>query len=335
MAEQAALSSIAPYYGGKRTLAPRLLDILLERLSGKSARDGLGVLQQYVTPFHGSLPDVLELRGRGFAGTVIANDAYGYIHNLAVVLTSPRTAESLVKQLALFPFGEATHAQACRELGLWEHNRRDDVEREGLGAPLFGAMTNEQQVLIAGYCLIAWWMGRNGEVAGTDAAWDDLVGSIGRRFTLGGGDPGLRWENVKASIPAWYASLALGKTTLISERCEKWLPSVQGFAGEIVYLDPPYLGAPGARYAEKVKDGTGSLFSADDFHAWLAEQAHRIAREGAVVGISYYRHERLAELYPSAWWDVVDLDVQKNSRNAGDGEAAKAPEVLLVNKRDT
>lgn len=327
------LGAVAPYYGAKRTLAPKILDLMLSRL-GTSPAIALRKVEQYITCFHGSLPDVIELRGRGYTGSVIANDAYGYISNLAQVIADARLAAALHNALVCLPFHEATHAEACRSLQLWEIDVAEAAAREqGEDAELFGRLHDERRVQLAAWCMVAWWMGRNGEVAGTGADWEKVAGQIARRFTMTGGDPAVRWQQAVASVPLWWKAL-MGRSQFLCQRVERWLGSVRGGPGVLVYMDPPYLGAPGERYAQKarpVQTPQGPI----DFHAWLAGEAARLARAGSVVGVSYYRDDRLGELYSASQFEHIDLAVAKFSRNAGEGAAAKAPEVLLLSRPAT
>jgi len=153
-------------------------------------------------------------------------------------------------------------------------------------------------------------MGRNG-LAGTTL---ELKSGFCVRYTSGGGDPAKRFREAVAAIPWWWERLR--NCTVLRrdgiELCERF----EDRPGSVVYADPPYL----------QKQATYTHDFDDAAHARLAAALCRFKATRVVV--SYYAHERLAELYPG--WRVVPVAVPKNlAVRAG---AEPAPEVLLINQ---
>lgn len=307
-----ALSSIAPWFGGKRTLAPAIVDLFgpLDRCS------------MFVDAFHGSLPVTLEMRQRGYAGPIVANDLYSLIHNLAVVLGHHDRTLELMDRLAMVPLHERGYAEAGQRV-------TEMLESE--------YRTTEDRVTLAAACLGEWWMGRNGE-AGLERATFETIGDLKGfcvRWTASGGDPALRWQQVKESIPVWYRLLTAGKTTFLQRDAIYLLASLTDDAGLWIYVDPPYLVETrgGARYAVDADDSTGGFHEGLDFHARLADQLARFTK--ATVVVSYYAHERLERLYPKAnGWRHIDATMNKATAQASTGASGegKAPEVLIVRR---
>jgi site-specific DNA-adenine methylase len=191
----------------------------------------------------------------------------------------------------------------------------------------------DAMVTYAAAALAVWWMGRNGE-AGTDKDWAQLreqTGSFCHRWTDSGGDPAVRWQAMKDSIPQWWKLLTDGPTTFLNRDALEILPEIPDEPGVFIYADPPYLQETrgSARYAVEVEDATGGFREADDFHAKLADGLHRF--KTATVVVSYYAHERLKRLYPADGWDHLDATKAKATAHAS-GETAQSPEVLIVKR---
>lgn len=298
------LSAILPYFGGKRTLAPKIVQLLTE---GRTIR-------RYVEPFHGSLAVLLALRDSGFKGAAIVNDLNGHVHNLAMCLASYTHSFSLFERLSIVPFSENSYRYATNCLAAYsEHGNSLDVPNGETAAQYF----------------VASWMGRNGET-GTDAEADfrKMARCFCCRFTTSGGDPALRWRNAVESIPAWFKTLS-DRTQYLSRDALDVVDSTPDGPDLAIYLDPPYLAETrgSARYAVDVEDGTGTLAEGDDFHARLRERLEKF-REARVV-VSYYDHERLDRLY--AGWTKHTIEVAKNTAQSARGASKRAAtEVLFV-----
>jgi site-specific DNA-adenine methylase len=167
--------------------------------------------------------------------------------------------------------------------------------------------------------LAVWWMGRNGH-AGTK-----IKPGFGLRHTKTGGDPAVRWENYKRSLPALSERLQSCviynldfRTFLASETVDA--------AGQGIYCDPPYL-AKTFRYTHD--------FTAQD-HRDLARILNGYKHARIVLS---YRDEvgpeglTLAELYPAERWRRVFVEQSKAMASAS-GTAKRNTEVLLVNDAD-
>jgi len=160
------------------------------------------------------------------------------------------------------------------------------------------------------------WLSMNG-TAGTRAGIDNRRG-VSRRFSSNGGAPAIRFAGAIDSIPAWRRRLRnvfilRDDGIELCERCEDK-------DGTVIYADPPYI----AKGEEYIHD-----FAEDD-HERLAAALRKFRRTRVLV--SYYEHDRLAELYPG--WTVKPISTTKMMQNQGMRDktgSVKAPEVLLIN----
>jgi len=300
-------SAILPYLGGKRTLAPRIVDALCAG----------GPPIEYVEPFHGSLAVLLELRKRGFGGRAIVNDANGLVSNLARCLADRAASQALSDMIDATPFHEREYLDALDYLA---------SDRSLCPAP--GGL----RVDTARAYLIASWMGRNG-FSGMRAGWESLRSRFCVRWTNSGGDPAGRWASVKRSLPGWAALLS-SKTTFLCRDALEVLRKARRGTGVAVYVDPPYLNETrSTRYAVDVDDGTGTLAESDDFHASLASILDEHRSAGSCVVASYYAHDRLARLYAPGLWRHDRIDVPKatdhGTRGKNKRDRKRAVEVLI------
>src|SRR5262245_2680114 len=305
----APLGGIIPSFGGKRTLAPRILELAL----------GDALPRTYAEPFHLSLAVLLELRRRGFEGPAWVNDKFNLVSNLAKVLAHDCYALSLYEQVLAQPFHEGILEEAQRGLSLFVDKYAD------LTVPL-----EPPSIPLAYNFLVASWMGRNGEV-GLKKSLRNARLSV--RWTQSGGDPALRWDGVKHSLPWWYQRMSR-KTTFLGRDALDLLEDLVEEEGLFLYCAPPYLkeARGGAEYAVDVTDFTGTAREGDDFHSLLAAGLHRFRR--GTVAISFYQHERLARLYPvEEGWVHHRLTVNKATAQSRAGAAkVNAPEVLIMRK---
>lgn len=300
------ITAIAPWFGGKRSLAP---EIVAE----------LGPHTQYFEPFCGSMA-VLLAKDPSQKETV--NDLHGDLINLARVLQTETAAESLYSRLQSVLFSEDLLIQAGQILSSADSELLlDDLSHM--------RPQNVAAIERAYWYFLASWMGRNG-TAGT--ARQDY--QIAVRWTKGGGSPTVRWRNAVESIPAWHARL---KNVVILRRdAFSILDRFEDVAGTAIYCDPPYhavtrsKGATkngrGGKYQHEFEHG-GGLF--DDDHKRLAEilRGYRNAR----IVVSYYDCERIRELYNG--WTFVEHTRQKHlhAQNGRGARPKEAPEVLIIN----
>lgn len=290
------IKAIAPWFGGKRTLASRIVQLLGEH-------------QQYFEPFCGSMAVVLA---KPPAAMETVNDLHADLTNLARVLQDEDCAVHLYDRLqrTLFCEGLLEDAEAIlRSAEAWQHRGRD-IER-------------------AYWYFLASWMGRNG-VAGT-AAKDY---QIAVRWTAGGGSPTTRFRSCTESIPFWHERLK--NVVILSRDAFDIIPRIDDAPGVAIYADPPYAlesrgggkgpgGHSGTYLHEFIHDDP--LFGDD--HERLRDQLAAFKRARVVV--SYYDTPRVRELYRG--WTFLDAARQKNlHQQNGRGQRSKeAPEVLIVN----
>jgi site-specific DNA-adenine methylase len=169
--------------------------------------------------------------------------------------------------------------------------------------------------------LVAWWMGPNG-LAGTSVKpW------FAQRHTNTGGDPKVRWESFKASIPDLARRL---QGCVICNRDFRSVYEDFGDAnGLAIYCDPPYL--------SKKFQYEFDFTEQDHVNLSRLNNSFRKAR----IVVSYYaepyddlfgRGDMLTDLYPPSRWERIEVEMSKNSASAN-GKAKRATEILLVNRR--
>lgn len=202
------ITAIAPWFGSKRTLAPRIVE-------------ALGPHAAYWEPFCGSC-SVLLAKEPATMETV--NDLHGDLVNLARVLQTEREAIDLYARLSRTLMSEGIfreQAAAWKEAGRQPAGDNPDGDR-------------------AYRFFLCSWMGMNG-VAGTSSYNQGFCA----RFTKNGGHAGTRFRAAVESIPDWHYRLAA--VTILSrdglELCEK----IEDADGVVIYADPPYL-VKGAKY---------------------------------------------------------------------------------------
>lgn len=202
------VTAIAPWFGGKRRLAPRIVA-------------ELGPHVAYWEPFCGSLA-VLLAKEPTAAETV--NDLHGELINLARVLSSESHALDLYGRLARFVLHEDLFHEAVaryRARGYQPAPDMPDVDR-------------------ACEMMICSWFGRNG-VAGTIS----YNQGFSVRYTKNGGHSATRWRSCVESIPAWHQRLR--GVTILNRDAFELLEKIDDQAGTVLYVDPPYL-EKGASY---------------------------------------------------------------------------------------
>ncbi len=298
------VKAIAPWFGGKRTMAP-----LIVRELGKHT--------QYFEPFCGSMA-VVFAKEPSQKETV--NDLHGDLINLARVLQARGSAEELYDRLQRALFCEDLLEQACLQLG------RPDAE---LLLEDLDCMRPQNLACIerAYWYFLASWMGRNG-TAGT--ARVDY--QIAVRWTKGGGSPTQRWRHAVDSIPAWHQRLT--NVVILRRDAFRIIDRFEDVPETAIYADPPYH----ADTRSKIKDGKGGKYLHEfnhssplfgDDHARLAEILHGYRKARVIV--SYYDCPRIRELYDG--WTIVECSRQKNlhSQNGRGARPKEAPEILIIN----
>ena len=298
------IKAIAPWFGGKRTLAP----IIAKELGNHSA---------YFEPFCGSMA-VLFAKEPSQKETVC--DLHVDLTNLARVIADEHLAERLYHRLGSTLFSEDFLQQAGRELE---------------SSPLIDSSAEETSQGLAEHraywYFLASWMGRNG-TAGT--AREEY--QIAVRWTKGGGSPTIRWRNAVESLPWWHQRLA--NVVILTRDAFCILDRFEDVETTALYIDSPYLldtrsgTEKSSRYKhdfdELVQDPRDSEKMIDK-HELLALMLQKYTRARIVV--SYYEHPRLHELY--AGWTFIDhLTIKRLHTQNGRGERVQAaPEVLIIN----
>lgn len=300
MANVAKIKAIAPWFGGKRTMAPAIVT-------------ELGKHTQYFEPFCGSMA-VLFAKERSQKETV--NDLHGDLINLARVIQSGSAAEALYDRLQRTLFSEGLLDEAGERLEQVKTvNTAGDVDQESIER--------------AYWYFLASWMGRNG-TAGTAR----LDYQIAVRWTKGGGSPTVRFKNAVDSMPAWHARL---KNVVILRRdALDIIDRFEDVKETAIYADPPYEAV--TRSAGAVKNGRGGKYLHEfdhsagmfgDDHQKLAD-ALRGYRKARVV-VSYYDCPRVRDLYKG--WTIVEHTRQKHlhAQNGRGARPKDAPELLIIN----
>lgn len=345
------VKSIAPWFGGKRTLAPAIVE-------------QLGEHTQYFEPFCGSMA-VLMAKEPSQKETV--NDLHGGLICLARVLADEFAAPQLYDRLSKTLMSEDLLKCARSMLGeleppWWLH--RDDA---GELPRIFSYCPQCEKVLdhvVSGKCpqcsidvetdycrrsdanmlefaywyFIASWMGRNG-TAGT--ARRDY--QIAVRWTKNGGSPTVRWSNAVESIPAWHCRLR--NVVILRRDAFRILDRFEDHEATAIYVDPPYVidgdsrsgvksrGDLSHTYLHEFRNGAGSsgggLFDTEpDDHQRLRDVLGSYRRARIVV--SYYDCQRVRELYDG--WTFIDHSRVKHLHNQTGGRGGKdAPELLIIN----
>ncbi|MBN2560272.1 MAG: DNA adenine methylase [Phycisphaerae bacterium] len=304
------IRAIAPWFGGKRTLAPRIVA-------------ELGPHAQYFEPFCGSMA-VLFAKEPSKHETV--NDLHGDLVNLARVLQDPLAAPMLYGRLQRTLFTEDLLDQAKDAMG-----RKIDLE-DGITGEAFDR---------AYWYFVQSWVMRNG-VAGTVIGGPRGAGySMAVRWTPGGGSPTIRFRGAIESIPDWHERLR--NVVILRRDAFEILDRFQDSDGTAVYVDPPYPsetrsgfnGSGGrSRYLHDFEIEPDALFDDGEdkprhTHEHLAELLRSYKRARIVV--SSYDCPRIRELYEG--WTAVECAVNKllHQQNGRGNRKQVAPEIMLIN----
>ena len=297
----AKIKALAPWFGGKRTLAS---DIVAEMGAHRAFYDlGCGSLAVTLAKPVSSHETVVDL--------------HWHLINLARVIQELSTAVELYERLV---------RTVCSE-EIFDRSRAVIEDKPMLEEDQLG------DVDLAYHYFVSQWIGRNG-VSGTKR----LNYQMAVRWTPGGGHGGIRFRSATESLPWWHERL---KPVLILRRdIWDIIPKIDDVPGVVIYVDPPYLSetrAGGCQYEHEFKqcEDLPLFLSRDEAkkekqtHEGLALMLQRFKK--ARVLVSYYDNHRLADLYPG--WTIKKMYRQKNlhvQNRRGMGEC-EAPEVLLIN----
>jgi len=297
----ARITAIAPWFGGKRTLA----DAIIEEL---------GPHRAYWEPFCGSMAVLL---GKPACSHETVCDLHGDLVNLAMVLASDRWAD-IADRLGRTLVCEGLF-NSCRLALSASSGSRLDV-------PASPAEVTQAHVHRAWLYFVVSWAGRNG-VSGTRR--DNYQMAI--RWTPSGGSGGTRFCSAADSVPVWHERLR--RVVILNRDAFGILEKIDDAEGVAIYADPPYLmSTRGSGRVTAHPGGSNYLFDFQPLdHVRLAELLGRFRRARVVV--SYYDDPQLDELYPASRWTRRAIKANKNLhvQNRRGSTKAVAPEVLLTN----
>ncbi len=292
--QEMKVRTLVAWFGGKRTLAPKIVG-------------ELGSHSMYVEPFCGSMAVLLAKKR---CSHEIVNDLYGDLINLARVIASDRW-EELYNRL---------YRTLCAE------EIFDECKVKFLAGDLEPAKTigdvGDEHVERAYIYFVVSWMGRGG-VCGTKRQNYQLA----RRWKSSGGSGGRRFASAVDSMRAWHERLR--GVSIMNMDGFKLIEKVFDDARLVMYVDPPYL-MGGARTGGNGSGAYKHEFTQED-HGRLAKLLGRF--EKARVIVSCYNDERLEKLYPLAKWERRKVFKKKSVgfMNGGGYTQTEAPEVLLLN----
>ncbi len=216
------IKAILPYYGGKRTLAPQIVEML-------------GRHSAYWEPFCGSIA-VLLAKPPCQMETI--NDLHSDLINLARVIQNRETGLQLYDKLNRTLFHEQMFLDAKAKWSFLSEK----------------AITENPDPERAYLFMVISWFGING-VAGTKRY--DYQFAV--RWCVGGGQGGRRWRSVKESIPAWHKRL--NEVVIINRDAFKLLENIRDEQGTVIYCDPPYI-KKSNRYLHDLEEGDHECLAA-------------------------------------------------------------------------
>lgn len=208
------IKAIAPWFGGKRNLAPAIVAELGQHVA-------------FWDVFCGSLAVLMAKEPSSFE---TVNDLHGDLINLARVLAGEQSARELWRRLDRLLMHETVFHEAAAR---WHERGHSPA-----GDP--GDVSRAEDFMVCS------WFGRNG-VAGT-ALYNQ---GFCVRYTKSGGHAAKRWCSAVDSIPAWHERL---RTVTILNRCAfALLERIEDADGVAMYCDPPYV-EKGAKYIHDFGD---------------------------------------------------------------------------------
>lgn len=295
MIETPQVTALAPWFGGKRTLASTIVGLI-------------GKHSAYFEPFCGGLA-VLFAKPESAQETI--NDLNTDIVNLASLLQDENSAVELYDRLS--------RTLVCESIMTDSKNYLKENPPFG---DEFQQEPTQTRIDRAYWWFLGQWMGRNG-VSGT--AREDY--QIAVRWTPGGGSPTTRWFNAVDALPWWHQRLR--KAAILNSDGFEIIPKFSDSSDVVIYCDPPYVaqtrsgmmsGRKGSSYRHE--------FDASD-HLKLALLLREFKRARIIV--SYYDCEQVRELYDG--WTFHEIKMEKLiARTSGKRDTVN--EVLICNFND-
>lgn len=202
MASKGKIGAILPWYGGKRTLAPKIIQ-------------ELGKHSYYLELCAGS---VAVLLSKPKSSHEMVCDLHGGLINLAQVLSVEVLAKDLWASMRNVLYCDVLYQQSQSWLATHELPKK------------LSLVCPEH----AYHYFLVSWMGRNGE-----AGLRKTGKQVATRYTQSGGSGPLRFHNAVEAIPDWHERL---RNVHIRQQCMfETLEKIEDSQGIAIYADPPYL----------------------------------------------------------------------------------------------
>lgn len=195
------IKAILPYFGGKRNLAPQIVE-------------AMGPHKVYWEPFCGSMA-VLMLKPPCEMETV--NDLHGDLINLARVIQDKELGFELYDKLYRMCYAEQFFREAKER---WMSRPKTVYKMADMGRAY-------------DYFVVS-WMGLNG-VSGTERCNYQFA----LRWCRGGGQGARRWRSVIESMPVWHKRLQ--NVVILQRDAFEILENIKDEKETVVYCDPPYF----------------------------------------------------------------------------------------------
>lgn len=195
------ISALVPWFGSKRTLAPRIIT----------------ELGQHACYWENPCGSMAVLLAKDPVTYESVNDLHQDLVNLALVIRNRKTAEELYKLADPTLF----HEGLCR------------LSKEKTVAYRDAAATGD--VERAYWYLVFSWFHLNG-IAGTKL---NRTGNMCIRYSAKGGNGATRWRSVVESIPDWHDRLL--RVQIVSRCMFSIFDNVDDAKGTAIYCDPPYI----------------------------------------------------------------------------------------------
>lgn len=205
---EAKVTAVLPYFGGKRTLAPKIAE-------------AIGKHKVYWEPFCGSMAVLLR---KDPCTMETVNDLHSDVINLAHCIQNETTASDLYGRLSRTLMHEDIFREASEKI-----KAHRQFEFDG-----------EPNVDRAYSFFVVSWMGMNG-VAGTKSYNSNFC----VRYTKNGGNAGTRFASAVDSIPSWHQRLR--RVMILNRDAFELLEKIEDADGVVIYCDPPYI-TKGASY---------------------------------------------------------------------------------------
>lgn len=195
------IKAILPYFGGKRSIASRIVDII-------------GGHKVYWDPFCGSMA-VLFSKPPCEMETV--NDLHGDLINLARVIQDKEKGFELYDKLSRTLYAEKFFRESKER---WTSANGDP--------DIWLSLERAYDYFVAS------WMGING-VSGTERSNYQFA----LRWQRGGGQGARRWRSVIESMPAWHKRLQ--NVLIVRRDAFELIANIKDSPDTAIYCDPPYF----------------------------------------------------------------------------------------------